>query len=35
MTETLATTWEVGQPNARYSDEKTMGDEHWKIEITL
>jgi len=27
--------WQVGQPAARYTDEKTMGDERWKIEITL
>jgi isoleucyl-tRNA synthetase len=35
MNETLATRWQVGQPAARYTDEKTMGDERWKIEITL
>lgn len=27
--------WQVGQPTARYTDEKTMGDERWKAEITL
>jgi len=35
MNETLATTWETGQSNAHYTDEKTMGEEHWKIEIRL
>ena len=35
MNETLATTWEVGQADARFTTDKTMGDEHWKIEITL
>jgi isoleucyl-tRNA synthetase len=34
MNETLAIEWQVGQPAARYTDEKTMGDEHWTIEIT-
>jgi isoleucyl-tRNA synthetase len=35
MNETLATTWETGQSDARYTDEKVMGEEHWKIEISL
>jgi isoleucyl-tRNA synthetase len=35
MNETLATAWEVGQSDARYTADKTMGDEHWTIEISL
>jgi isoleucyl-tRNA synthetase len=35
MNETLATHWHVGQDGARYTAEKTMGDEHWTIEISL
>ena len=35
MNETLATEWRVGQADARYMAEKTMGDEHWTIEISL
>ncbi len=35
MTETLAINWQVGQPDARYSAEKSMGEEHWTIEISL
>jgi isoleucyl-tRNA synthetase len=35
MNETLATTWEIGQPDPRYTAEKTMGEERWMIEITL
>lgn len=35
MNETLATQWEVGQSKPRYTAEKTMGEEHWTIEITL
>jgi isoleucyl-tRNA synthetase len=35
MNETLAVKWEVGQPHARYTADKSMGDERWKIEITL
>ena len=35
MNETLATNWQVGQDDARYTAEKTMGDEHWTIEISL
>jgi len=27
--------WQVGQPAARYTDEKTVGGERRKIEITL
>jgi isoleucyl-tRNA synthetase len=34
MNETLATNWEVGQSDPRYSADKTMGEEHWKIEIS-
>ena len=35
MNETLATDWQVGQHDAHYTAEKTMGDEHWTIEISL
>ena len=35
MNETLAVTWEVGQAEPRYSIDREMGDEHWKIEISL
>ena len=35
MNETLAIEWQVGQPDARYAAEKTMGEERWTIEITL
>ncbi len=35
MNETLATRWQVGQAAARYTDEKSMGEEHWTIEISL
>jgi isoleucyl-tRNA synthetase len=35
MNETLATSWQVGQEDARHTAEKTMGDEHWTIEISL
>jgi hypothetical protein len=35
MNETLATDWQVGQDDARYTAEKTMGEEHWTIEISL
>jgi isoleucyl-tRNA synthetase len=35
MSETLATGWQVGQSDARYRTEKTMGSEHWTIEISL
>jgi isoleucyl-tRNA synthetase len=35
MAETLATEWQVGQKKPLYTDEKELGDDHWKIEITL
>ncbi len=35
MNETLATNWEIGQSNPRYTDEKALGDESWTIEISL
>jgi len=35
MNETLATTWEVGQADARFSVGRDLGDDHWKIEISL
>ena len=35
MNETLAVTWEVGQAEPRYSIDREMGDEHWKIEISI
>jgi isoleucyl-tRNA synthetase len=35
MNETLATNWQVDQANPRYTADKTMGDEHWTIEIGL
>ena len=35
MNETLAINWEVGQSNPLYTADKTMGDEHWTIEISL
>ena len=35
MNETLATDWQVDQANPRYTADKTMGDEHWTIEIGL
>ncbi len=34
MHETLATSWVVGQPEALYSGDRQLGDEHWTIEIT-
>ena len=34
MNETLATTWEVGQANARFSVDRELGEDHWTIEIT-
>ena len=33
MSETLAIEWEVGQSNALYSEDRELGDEHWKIEL--
>ena len=35
MTETLATTWTVGQDKPLFSEQRELGDEHWTIEITL
>jgi hypothetical protein len=34
MAETLATAFEVGQPQPTYSCERDLVDEHWTIEIT-
>ncbi len=35
MNETLAVEWAVGQAAPRYSIDREMGEEHWKIEISL
>ena len=35
MAETLATTWETGQTDARYTADREMGEENWTIEISL
>jgi isoleucyl-tRNA synthetase len=35
MNETLATAWKIGQADPRHTAEKSMGDAHWKIEISL
>jgi isoleucyl-tRNA synthetase len=35
MNETLATTWETGQSNARFSESRELGEDHWTIEISL
>jgi isoleucyl-tRNA synthetase len=35
MNETLATTWEIGQAKARFTADRDLGDDHWKIEIDL
>ena len=34
MSETLATAWEVNQPNSLYEDKKDLGDDSWTIEIS-
>ena len=34
MSETLATSWAVGQSNPLYTDEKELGEDSWTIEIT-
>ncbi len=34
MNETLASEWTVGQSGALFTDDREMGDESWKIEIT-
>jgi len=34
MNETLATAWEVNQPNVLYKDKKDLGEDSWTIEIT-
>jgi isoleucyl-tRNA synthetase len=34
MNETLATEWEVNQPNVLYTDKKDLGEDSWTIEIT-
>jgi isoleucyl-tRNA synthetase len=33
MSETLATGWETGQPQALHSDRRELGDEHWTLEF--
>ena len=35
MTETLATSWAVGQDKPLFSEQRDLGEEHWTIEITL
>lgn len=35
MNETLATNWQVGQADARYSATREMGEDSWTIEISL
>jgi isoleucyl-tRNA synthetase len=35
MSETLAIEWQVGQPHPRLSEERSLDDETWLIEITL
>ena len=35
MNETLATRWQIGQVDAKYTADRDMGDDHWKIEISL
>jgi isoleucyl-tRNA synthetase len=35
MSETLATSWEVGQAKPRYVGDRELGEEFWKIEISL
>ena len=34
MNETLATSWEVGQSNPLFSEERELGEDHWTIEIS-
>ncbi len=35
MSETLAIEWQVGQSDPRFSEERSLDDETWQIEITL
>jgi isoleucyl-tRNA synthetase len=35
MNETLATSWQIGQVDAKYTADRDMGEDHWKIEISL
>ena len=35
MSETLATSWETGQSDARFTADREMGEDGWKIEISL
>ena len=35
MNETLATTWETGQSDPRFTADREMGEDAWKIEISL
>ena len=34
MTETLATQWDISQPDPLYSAERTLGEDYWTIKIT-
>jgi isoleucyl-tRNA synthetase len=34
MSETLATNWEIGQSNPLYLEERELGEDRWKIEIS-
>ncbi len=34
MAETLATGWTVGQKNPLFSTDRTLGDDHWRIEFS-
>jgi isoleucyl-tRNA synthetase len=34
MSETLATSWQVGQANPTWSADRELGEDHWKIEFT-
>ena len=35
LNETLATTWKIGHADARFSADRDLGDDHWRIEISL
>jgi isoleucyl-tRNA synthetase len=35
LNETLATTWKIGHTDARFSADRDLGDDHWRIEISL
>ena len=34
MTETLATGWQVGQPESLFSIERELGDQAWTVEFS-